>query len=51
MSGPKNSGSTILALAKTDAVVTTVKWGPLDKAWVLSDNSFRDVLADRKSVV
>ena len=45
MSGPKNSGSTILALAKTDTGVTAVMWEPLDKAWVLSDNSVGDVLA------
>ncbi len=45
MSGPRNSGGEILALAKTDTGVTSVFWEPLSKTWVLSDNSVGDVLA------
>ena len=45
MSGPRNSGGEILALAKTDKGVTSVFWEPLNKTWVLSDNSVGDVLA------
>ena len=45
MSGPRNSGGEILALAKTETGVTSVFWEPLSKTWVLSDNSVGDVLA------
>ena len=40
MSGPRNSGGEILALAKTETGVTSVFWEPLSKTWVLSDNSW-----------
>ena len=42
---PRNSGGSVLALAKTDTGVASVVWDPLDKAWVASDNSVGDVLA------
>ena len=45
MSGPRNSGGEILALAKTDTGVTSAFWEPLSKTWDLSDNSVGDVLA------
>ena len=45
VSAPRNSGGTVLALAKTDTGVASVVWDPLDKAWVASDNSVGDVLA------
>ena len=41
----RNSGGTILAVAKTDTGVASVFWEPLDKVWVASDNSVGDVLA------
>ena len=45
MSGHRNNGGEILALAKTDTGVTSVFWEPLSKTLVLSDNSVGDVLA------
>ena len=45
MSGPRNSGGEIFALAKTDTSVTSIFWEPLSITWVLSDNSVGDVLA------
>ena len=45
MSGPRNSGGEILALAKAETGVTSVFWEPLIKTWVLSVNSVGDVLA------
>ena len=45
VSEPRNSGGSVLALAKTDTGVASVAWDPLDKAWVASDNSVGDVLA------
>ena len=45
VSKPRNSGGTVLALAKTDTGVASVFWEPLDKVWVASDNSVGDVLA------
>ena len=45
MSGPRNSGGEILALAKTETGVTSFFWELLSKTCVLSDNSAGDVLA------
>ena len=45
VSEPRNSGGSVLALAKTDTGVASVFWDPADKTWNLSDNSVGDVLA------
>ena len=45
MSGPRNSGGEILALAKTETGVTSFFWELLSKTCILSDNSAGDVLA------
>ena len=42
---PRNSGGTIVCIAKTDTGVASVFWDPADKTWNLSDNSVGDVLA------
>ena len=45
VSKPRNSGGTVLALAKTDTGVVSVFWDPKDKVWLPSENSVGDVLA------
>ena len=45
VSEPRNSGGSILALAKTDTGVASVIWDPLAKIWKPSENSVGDVLA------
>ena len=45
VSKPRNSGGSVLALAKTDTGVASVLWDAADKAWVASENSVGDVLA------
>ena len=42
---PRNSGGTIICIAKTETGVVSVFWDPADKTWNLSDNSVGDVLA------
>ena len=42
---PRNSGGTIVCIAKTETGVASVFWDPADKTWNLSDNSVGDVLA------
>ena len=45
VSKPRNSGGTVLAIAKTKTGVASVFWNPADKIWVASENSVGYVLA------